>query len=111
VDGPVGGGAGQLLVGFENHAGRTHLAPGATPFGEVLRGHGNAGDGSEGAVYRNAFGTYLHGSLLPKNPWFADELIRLALARRYGITEPLGALDDTLELRAAEAAITRCMAA
>ena len=35
-------------------------------------------------MYRNSFGTYMHGSLLPKNPHFADHLIALALARTYG---------------------------
>jgi len=64
------------LIGFENHSGRTYLGPGARPLGRVLAGHGNNGeDGGEGAVYRNAFGCYMHGSLLPKNPFFADHLI------------------------------------
>ena len=72
------------LVGFENHGGRTYLGT-AQPLGKVLKGHGNnAEDHTEGAVYRNAYGTYLHGSLLPKNPHFADHLIRLALQRKYG---------------------------
>lgn len=75
---------GQTLVGFENHGGRTYLGT-AKPLGRVLKGHGNnAEDRTEGAVYRNTFGTYLHGSLLPKNPHFADHLIRLALQRKYG---------------------------
>ncbi len=57
------------LVGFENHSGLTRLGPGALPLGRVLQGCGNLGDGTyEGAVHRNAIGTYLHGSLLPKNP-------------------------------------------
>ena len=55
------------LVGFENHGGRTYLGSGAQPLGRVLAGHGNnSEDGREGCVYRNTFGTYLHGSLLPK---------------------------------------------
>ncbi len=87
---------GGILVGFENHGGRTHLGPGARPLGRVLAGYGNNGqDGSEGAVYKNAFGTYLHGPLLPKNPHFADHLIALALARRYGEVA-LPPLDDSL---------------
>lgn len=74
---------GQILVGFENHGGRTYLGT-AKPLGKVLKGHGNnAEDQTEGAIYRNAFGTYLHGSLLPKNPHFADHLIELALQRKY----------------------------
>lgn len=76
---------GQTLVGFENHGGQTYLGT-AQPLGKVLKGFGNnAQDGTEGAVYRNALGTYLHGSLLPKNPHFADHLIRLALKRSYGL--------------------------
>ncbi|GHO84481.1 hypothetical protein KSZ_24870 [Dictyobacter formicarum] len=82
---------GQTLVGFENHGGRTYLGT-AKPLGTVLKGHGNnAEDQTEGAIYRNAYGTYLHGSLLPKNPHFADYLIELALQRKYGYqadTEP-----------------------
>lgn len=76
---------GSTLVGFENHGGRTYLGT-AKPLGRVLKGYGNnAEDHSEGAIYRNAFGTYMHGSLLPKNPHFADFLIGLALQRTYGI--------------------------
>ena len=77
---------GQTLVGFENHGGQTYLGT-AQPLGKVLKGFGNnAQDGTEGAIYRNAFGTYLHGSLLPKNPHFADYLIELALKRSYGLS-------------------------
>ena len=75
---------GMTLVGFENHGGRTYLGS-SKPFGKVLKGNGNnAEDGTEGAIYRNTFGTYLHGSLLPKNPHFADHLLTLALQRKYG---------------------------
>jgi CobQ-like glutamine amidotransferase family enzyme len=75
---------GNTLVGFENHGGRTYLGT-AKPLGKVLKGHGNnAEDHTEGAMYRNTFGTYMHGSLLPKNPHFADHLIALALERTYG---------------------------
>ena len=87
---------GGTLVGFENHGGRTYLGPAASPLGRVLAGFGNNGqDGGEGAVYKNAFGTYLHGPLLPKNPHFADHLIALALARRYGEAR-LSPLEDAL---------------
>jgi CobQ-like glutamine amidotransferase family enzyme len=72
------------LVGFENHGGRTYLGT-AKPLGVVLKGNGNnAEDHTEGAIYRNTYGTYMHGSLLPKNPHFADHLIGLALKRTYG---------------------------
>jgi CobQ-like glutamine amidotransferase family enzyme len=78
----------KTLVGFENHGGRTYLGT-AKPLGKVLKGYGNnAEDRTEGAVYRNTYGTYLHGSLLPKNPHFADHLIDLALQRKYGVLEP-----------------------
>jgi CobQ-like glutamine amidotransferase family enzyme len=81
---------GQTLVGFENHGGQTYLGT-AQPLGKVLKGFGNnAQDGTEGATYRNAFGTYLHGSLLPKNPHFADYLIELALKRSYGLRWRVG---------------------
>jgi hypothetical protein len=91
---------GVTLVGFENHGGRTFLGPAARPLARVIAGYGNNGrDGTEGAVQANAFGTYLHGSLLPKNPRFADHLIALALARKYGRGE-LRPLDDALEERA-----------
>ncbi len=88
------------LVGFENHSGMTYLGSDASPLGRVVRGHGNNGvDGTEGAVQGKVFGSYLHGPLLPKNPAFADRLITLALARRYGAVE-LPALDASLELAA-----------
>ncbi len=71
------------LVGFENHSGRTYLGPGLRPLGRVLRGAGNNGeDQTEGVAHGNVFGTYLHGSLLPKNPHFADLLIERALGPR-----------------------------
>lgn len=98
---------GGTLVGFENHGGRTYLGPSARPLARVIAGFGNNGqDKGEGAIYRNAFGTYLHGSLLPKNPRFADHLLSLALARRYDeAAAHLTPLDDTLELKAHEVAV------
>jgi CobQ-like glutamine amidotransferase family enzyme len=94
----------RTLVGFENHGGRTYLGPGCAPLGRLVIGHGNNGsDGQEGGRVRNAYGTYLHGSLLPKNPWFADHLIMLALQRRYGTATTLPPLDDSLEGAAHEA--------
>lgn len=92
------------LVGFENHGGRTTLGPAARPLGRVLAGSGNnGGDRTEGAVSGSAFGTYLHGPLLPKNPQFADYLLTLALRRRYGEVT-LAPLDDQIEARAHDAA-------
>jgi CobQ-like glutamine amidotransferase family enzyme len=87
----------QVLAGFENHGGRTHLGPGAQPLGRVLKGHGNNGaDGLEGIRAGNVIGTYLHGPLLPKNAWLADWLIAAALP---GLG-PLAELDDELEAAA-----------
>jgi CobQ-like glutamine amidotransferase family enzyme len=100
------------LVGFENHSGLTHLGPKTKPIGYILKGLGNMGDGGyEGGFYKNAFGTYLHGSLLPKNPWFTDHLIEMALINRYGSPIPLDKIDDSLELLAHEAAIERAKTA
>lgn len=80
------------IVGFENHGGRTILGNKIKPLGKVLKGHGNSDNGFEGAVYKNSFGTYLHGPILPKNPQFADHLIGLALN-----SPELQPLDDKLE--------------
>ena len=101
------GGKSGVVVGFENHSGKTYLGEGCNPLGMVNVGYGNnAEDRTEGAVYRGAVGTYLHGSLLPKNPGVADFLIERALSRRGHIV-PLRPLDDTFELQAQEAAVAR----
>jgi lipid II isoglutaminyl synthase (glutamine-hydrolysing) len=93
--------SGQVLAGFENHGGRTHLGEGAHPLGHVLSGHGNNGsDGHEGAREGNVIGTYLHGPLLPKNAWFADWLIATALGTQGSGSFELEPLDDELELLA-----------
>ena len=71
------------IVGYENHSGQTFLGEKARPLATVIRGAGNnAKDGNEGARYKNVVGTYLHGSILPKNPAIADFLIRTAVARK-----------------------------
>jgi lipid II isoglutaminyl synthase (glutamine-hydrolysing) len=96
------------LVGFENHSGRTFLGPKATPMGRVRLGFGNNGsDGTEGCLQGGVVGTYLHGSLLPKNPHLADHLIRSALRRR-GVDE-LSRLDDEAELSAHERILERAL--
>jgi lipid II isoglutaminyl synthase (glutamine-hydrolysing) len=98
---------GGTLAGFENHGGRTYLGAGAEPLAKVVRGFGNDGEsGYEGARYKNAFGSYLHGPLLPKNPAFADNLIALAMERRYGDGR-LGVIDDRLEEMAHAEALSR----
>jgi CobQ-like glutamine amidotransferase family enzyme len=98
------------IVGFENHGGRTYLQGDTRPLGTVVRGFGNNGeDRTEGARIANVFGTYVHGSLLPKNPAMADLLLELALEQRYpGVG--LSPLDDHLEDLAHEAAIARIQA-
>lgn len=94
------------LVGFENHSGLTYLEGDSKPLGIVQIGNGNNGkDGYEGGRYKNVFGTYLHGSLLPKNPHFADYLISLALEKRYGERIELFGLDDKFELEAHESVV------
>jgi lipid II isoglutaminyl synthase (glutamine-hydrolysing) len=100
-----------MLVGFENHGGRTYLHPGAQPLGTTLAGGGNnSEDGWEGCIHNNAIGTYLHGPALPKNPHLADHLIHAALRRRHGNAQ-LEPLDDTQETvahrRAAAAALAK----
>jgi CobQ-like glutamine amidotransferase family enzyme len=104
----LGDGAGaRTLVGFENHAGQTVLGAGCEPLARVISGHGNDGSsGYEGARAGSVLGTYVHGPLLPKNPWLADWLIERALERRYRHVE-LAPLDDRLELAAAGAAAQR----
>lgn len=90
------------LVGYENHSGLTYLNPGQSAFGTVTKGAGNNGqDNTEGARIHNVFGSYLHGPILPKNPWFADELLRLATVHQSGDTVLQPASPDaktTLEL-------------
>lgn len=98
----------KTLVGFENHSGLTYLEGKTKPLGKVMIGHGNTGEKKyEGAVYKNCYGTYLHGPVLPKNPHFADHLILSALRRRYGNSASLKKIDDSLEITAHEAAIQR----
>lgn len=90
----------QPIVGFENHAGRTHIGS-HTPLGKVVYGHGNTGEsGYEGVVYKNVIATYLHGPLLPKNPMLCDDILTRALKRKYPDFEGLSPLDDRLEHQA-----------
>lgn len=88
---------GSTVVGFENHSGRTYLGEKASPLGHVVCGYGNNGeDTTEGARYKNALGSYLHGPILPKNPEFADLILKTALQRRYGDAS-LAELEDKFE--------------
>lgn len=98
------------LVGFENHSGLTYLGKDAMPMGKVRIGRGNNGrDGTEGVVYRNALGCYLHGSLLPKNPALADWLLAAGLERRYG-DATLDLLGGAIEDAAHASAVARAIA-
>ncbi len=91
----------KVIVGFENHGGRTYLGKNVKPFAKVLKGFGNNGkDGTEGAVYKNAIGCYFHGPLLPKNPSVADFLIQKALQVKYDKEIKLQTLNDSLENKA-----------
>jgi CobQ-like glutamine amidotransferase family enzyme len=93
--------AGRTLAGFENHAGRTYLDEGAEPLGRVLAGFGNDGSsGYEGCRAGRVYGTYLHGPLLPRNPWFADLLLADTLAHCTGSAVELEPLADELEAEA-----------
>jgi len=98
---------GSVVVGFENHSGKTWLGSGVKPLGRVLSGFGNNGeDGGEGVRYKNVFGTYSHGPLLPKNPAFCDHVLLTALRRKYGAAE-LAPLEDTAELAAHDEMLAR----
>jgi lipid II isoglutaminyl synthase (glutamine-hydrolysing) len=89
------------VVGFENHSGRTFLGSGVKPLGLVIKGGGNNGiDKTEGAIYKNVYCSYSHGSLLPKNPHLADHIIETALRRKYSQFESLSKIDNSLEIMA-----------
>jgi CobQ-like glutamine amidotransferase family enzyme len=91
----------RTVAGFENHGGRTRLDAGAEPLGRVVHGFGNDGkSGYEGCRFGKALGTYLHGPLLPRNPWLADWLLAQALERRLGHVPELEPLDDRLAAEA-----------
>ena len=94
-----------VVVGYENHSGKTWLHEGCTSFGRVKKGFGNNGsDKLEGARLNNIFASYLHGPILSKNPLLADGLLKLALGNNG---TQLSALDDSLEQIAATKALQR----
>ena len=96
-----------IVVGFENHGGRTYLQS-VSPLGKVQKGYGNNGeDGYEGAFYQKAIATYSHGPLLPKNPVIADWLLKTALEKKYQDVVNLPPLDDSLAQRARAAMLKR----
>ena len=98
------------IVGFENHSGRTFLGPEVKPLGKVIKGYGNNGeDNYEGAIYKNVYCSYSHGSLLPKNPVLTDHLIELALKQKYKDFVSLQPLNDSIENAAHSSMITRIL--
>jgi Predicted glutamine amidotransferase len=99
--------SGSVVVGFENHSGKTYLGEGVSPLGTVLRGFGNNGeDGTAGARYKNVFCSYSHGPILPKNPVLADFIILTALKRKYpdAVLQPI---DDRYEHKAHDFMVKR----
>lgn len=95
------------IIGYENHSGQTFLSTRTTPLGTVMKGAGNNGqDDTEGARHRNIIASYLHGSLLPKNPVMADWLIERAVMRKYGEFTPT-VIDDRFAEKARAVAIKR----
>jgi CobQ-like glutamine amidotransferase family enzyme len=99
------------IVGFENHGGQVFfLDKSIKPIGKVLKGKGNnAKEGIEGAVLKNIFGSFTHGSLLPKNPHLADTIISLALKNKYKEEIILKKLDDEIEWNAHKAARSKIL--
>jgi len=96
-----------VVIGFENHGGRTYLGE-VQPLGKIMTGQGNNGeDGYEGAFYRSAIATYAHGPLLPKNPFIADWLIETALQQKYQSTIELSPLPDDLAQKARQTMLQR----
>lgn len=92
------------IIGYENHSGNTVLGADSEPLGKVVQGLGNnPDDGTEGARTHNVLGSYLHGSLLPKNPAISDFLIATAAERRYGAFTPVAGVDETAERARASA--------
>jgi len=96
----------KIFVGFENHTGRTKLGSNVKPFAKVIKGYGNNGkDKTEGMIYKNSIGTYMHGPILPKNPELSDWLIAKALELKYKRKVNLKKIDDTIEIKAREVII------
>lgn len=95
------------IIGYENHSGQTFLGEGVSPLGTIIKGAGNNGqDDTEGARYKNVIGSYLHGSLLPKNPAIADFLIEKAAENKFGDFAPT-VIDDRFARLAREHAVKR----
>lgn len=99
---------GEKIVGFENHGGRTYFENHTQAFAKVLKGYGNNGnEKTEGIMFKNSIGTYMHGPILPKNPIIADWLIKKALEKKYSEEITLETLDDLLEEKARNTVLSR----
>lgn len=108
VESPVFG----KIVGFENHSGKTYMGKEIAPLGKVIKGYGNNGiDGTEGILFKNVIGTYLHGPFLPKNFHVTDWIIRQAVKYRYKEEVNLLPLDNNLEEKALKEALKRALKA
>lgn len=95
-------GAGEI-VGFENHSGLTYLGKNVSPLGTIIRGNGNNGqDKTEGVHYKNVFGTYSHGPVLPKNPLLTNLILNTALKEKYGTAAPTIDFTNSYEINAHE---------
>jgi hypothetical protein len=92
---------GTVLVGFENHGGRTTLGS-VPPFGTVTSGVGNDG-AVDGFIHRNVIATYAHGPVLALNPWLADEVLSRALGLPLA---PYQSLADDLYAQRCRAAVS-----
>jgi CobQ-like glutamine amidotransferase family enzyme len=100
--------ADSLIIGFENHGGRTHLGAHAKPFAKVIKGYGNNGeDGLEGVVYKNAIGCYYHGPFFCKNPLLADFFIQRIIEVKYDKKIDLNPIENVFETKAREALLKR----
>lgn len=98
----------EWVIGFENHGGRTYLKKKESAFARVIYGFGNNGqDRTEGMIWQNVVGTYLHGPILPKNPLLTDYFIKIALEKKYQRKFILKKLNDLIELKAREKIIKR----
>ena len=98
----------KYFVGFENHGGRTYLGKNIEPFATLIHGFGNNGeDKYEGAVYKNAIGTYLHGPILPKNYELSYLLLEKSLEIKYKKKIHLKKQNFEFENKAREVIINR----
>ncbi len=99
--------SGQIFVGFENHGGRTYLKDKSQAFATVIKGFGNYGeDRTEGIIYKNSIGTYMHGPLLPSNPSIAVKILQDALEIKYDKKIKLS-FDDVIAQKAKKVILER----